>query len=334
MKRLYSIDGDGASRTIDAAVAAISSGDLVAIPTETVYGLAADAQNDKAVAKIFSTKGRPSFNPLIAHVSGLEMAETLAKVNQSALDLATTFWPGPLTLVMPQKDHAPLSPLATAGLKTVAVRCPAHPIAKKIIESFGSAIVAPSANKSGHLSPTSAERVLEGFHNDDQPVIIIDGGSSSIGIESTIIDATSREIKIIRPGSITIEDISEKTDVPVNLSNDAQAASTGAIKPIAPGQLASHYAPVTTVRLNATSPDENEVFLAFRSSGDLEKPFSEVLSETGDLKEAAANLYEMLWRLDVVAIANGLDRIAVAPIPDDGIGAAINDRLRRAAAPR
>ncbi|MEM6539449.1 MAG: Sua5 family C-terminal domain-containing protein, partial [Pseudomonadota bacterium] len=172
------------------------------------------------------------------------------------------------------------------------------------------------------------------FQNDDQPVIIIDGGSSSIGIESTIIDATSREIKIIRPGSITIEDISEKTDVPVNSTDDAQAASTEATKPIAPGQLASHYAPVTTVRLNATSPDENEAFLAFRSSGDLEKPFSEVLSKSGDLKEAAANLYEMLWRLDAVAIANGLDRIAVAPIPDDGIGAAINDRLRRAAAPR
>ncbi|MEM9898456.1 MAG: Sua5/YciO/YrdC/YwlC family protein, partial [Pseudomonadota bacterium] len=233
-----------------------------------------------------------------------------------------------------QKDHAPLSPLATAGLNTVAVRCPAHPIARRVIESFGGAIVAPSANKSGHLSPTSAERVSEGFQNDDQPVIIIDGGSSSIGIESTIIDATSREIKIIRPGSITIEDISEKTDVAVNLSNDAAAESPGAIKPIAPGQLASHYAPVTTVRLNAASPDENEAFLAFRSSGDLEAPYSEVLSQSGDLKEAATNLYEMLWRLDALAIANSLDRIAVAPIPDDGIGAAINDRLRRAAAPR
>ncbi|MEM9899283.1 MAG: L-threonylcarbamoyladenylate synthase, partial [Pseudomonadota bacterium] len=238
MTRLYSIETEGTSLAIDAAVAAISSGDLVAIPTETVYGLAADAKNDKAVAKIFSTKGRPSFNPLIAHVSGLAMADALADVNQSAMDLATAFWPGPLTLVMPQKDHAPLSPLATAGLKTVAVRCPAHPVARAIIESFGSAIVAPSANKSGHLSPTYAERVLEGFQNDDQPVIIIDGGFSSIGIESTIIDATLREIKIIRPGSITIEDISEKTDVPVNLSNDAQAASTESTKPIAPGQLA------------------------------------------------------------------------------------------------
>lgn len=303
---------------IERAVELIRRGRLVAFPTETVYGLGADATNDRAVAAIFAAKGRPAFNPLIAHV--LDAAEARRHVvwNDTAGRLAAAFWPGPLTLVLPRVEGCRLSLLASAGLDTAAVRAPSHPIARELIAASGVPIAAPSANRSGAISPTRPEHVVESLG--DAVDLVIDGGPCDVGLESTVLDLTTPRPTLLRPGGTTREAI-EALIGPVDAGPAIGVAGTLH----APGQLESHYAPSATVRLNATSAEPGETLLGFgRIAGALN------LSPSGDLLEAAANLFAMLRQLD----ASGATRIAVAAIPQQGLGIAINDRLRRAAAPR
>lgn len=307
---------DGSDAALDEAAALLRSGALVAMPTETVYGLAGDACNDRAVAEIYAAKGRPSFNPLIAHVADLEMAGQLVELPPQARQLADAFWPGPLTLVLPLKAGAAVSGLVTAGLPTLAIRMPAHPLARALIARHGGPLAAPSANPSGRISPTLAEHVMTGLGG--RIAAVLDGGPCTVGLESTILavdpDGT---VRLLRPGSITAEDVLERTGITL---------SSGTGKGIeAPGQMLSHYAPKGTMRLEAEAPAPGETFLGFGSSGgDLN------LSPSGDLTEAAANLFRAMHELDRM----NAKAIAVAPIPDTGLGRAINDRLRRAAAPR
>lgn len=307
------------------AAAALRAGGLVALPTETVYGLGADAGNDRAVADIFAAKGRPSFNPLIVHVPGLEEAEALVHLDERARRLADLFWPGPLTLVLPRRAEAPLSLLVSAGLDTVAVRAPAHPVARALLEAAGRPIAAPSANVSGHVSPTAPMHVAEEFPDGagGRLQLILAGGRCPIGLESTVLDLTGEVPVLLRPGSVTREDI-EGVLGPVAL-----AGADSGVK--APGMLSSHYAPSIPVRLNADGASPDEGLLAFGPDAFIRGGHERLnLSPTGDLHEAAANLFAMLRALDKPCCK----AIAVMPVPEQGLGIAINDRLRRAAAPR
>ena len=307
--------GTGAA-DIARAATLLSQGRLVAMPTETVYGLAADACNDAAVAAIYAAKGRPSSNPLIVHVSDLAMAGDYVDFTPIARDMAQAFWPGPLTLVLPLRSGTSLSDRVTAGLSTLAVRMPETPAARALIQSLGRPLAAPSANPSGKVSPTTAAHVMAGLGG--KIAAIIDAGPCQIGLESTIIGFEGGPT-LLRPGGLPHEAIERMLDQPL------RATSIVTDRPNAPGQLASHYAPDAALRMNATSAEPNEVLVGF---GPIEG--TQTLSASGDLAEAAACLFDRLRSLD----ATGATRIAVAPIPDKGLGRAINDRLRRAAAPR
>ena len=307
------------TETIGRAAALLRTGRLVAFPTETVYGLGGDATNERAVAEIFAAKGRPRFNPLIVHVPGLEEAETLVVFNPPARRAAARFWPGPLSLVLPRRGDSRLSLLASAGLDTVAIRAPAHPVAQALLCETGRPIAAPSANRSGRVSPTEAAHVAEELGED--VVLIFDGGPTQVGLESTVLDLSGEVPALLRPGSVTLEQLTELLG-PIVAPRSGRARS--------PGMLASHYAPSLPVRLAATEARPGEALLAFGPNAP--PGFAEVLwlSRSGDLAEAAANLFAMLRRLDRPCFTG----IAVMPIPEHGLGHAINDRLRRAAAPR
>ena len=313
MTQLLPHSDDGITR----AAQILRAGGLVAMPTETVYGLAGDAGDDQAVAAIYEAKDRPSFNPLIVHLADRAQAEGLVIFSDTARRLADAFWPGPLTLVLPLVGNAPVSPLVTAGLDTLAVRVPAHPVAQALLAEFGGGVAAPSANPSGRISPTSAAHVMAGLSGRIDAVL--EGGDCRVGVESTILgfDETGQAV-LLREGGVTAEDITQVLGQPP-LTRDAGAGIS------APGQLASHYAPQGQVRLNATHAEPGETYLGF---GDMACDLN--LSERGDLVEAAATLFRHFHALD----AMGATRIAVAPVPEKGLCAAINDRLRRAAAPR
>jgi L-threonylcarbamoyladenylate synthase len=294
----------------------LAAGELVAFPTETVYGLGGDARSDAAVARIFAAKGRPSFNPLIVHLPDLQAVERVAHVGPKARDLARAFWPGPLTLVLPMIDGA-VSPLVTAGLPTVAVRVPAHPLAQALLRAFGGPVAAPSANPSGRVSPTRADHVLEGLTG--RIAAVLDGGPCAVGLESTILIADPDPV-LLRPGGLPAEALEAALGRPLATGGDGA-------KPTAPGQLASHYAPAARVRLDATAAGPGEVLVGF---GPVKGALT--LSESGDMVEAAARLFQTLREADRLAGPGG--SIAFAPVPEAGLGRAINDRLRRAAAPR
>lgn len=305
----------------------ICDGKLVAIPTETVYGLAADATNDRAVALVFETKQRPRINPLISHILDLEMAQKIALFNPLALKLAQSFWPGPLTLVLPRLDECPVSSLACAGLPTIALRVPDHPLAQELIKSTGRPLCAPSANPFGGISPTTADHVRNGFG--DKLEMILDGGACGVGLESSIIKIEGDQAILLRPGGLPRLEIEKAIGKP--LITPAQPH-----KIEAPGMLASHYAPKSQLRINVTNPEKNEAFLGFGASGKF--PNSLNLSPAADTLEAAANLFAMLHQLDFLCAQENLSGIAVAPISSDGpksaLSEAIIDRLQRAAAPR
>lgn len=306
------------SAIIERAAQLIRAGRLVAFPTETVYGLGADATNDRAVAAIFAAKGRPAFNPLIAHVLDAVEARRHVVWTDTAERLAASFWPGPLTLVLPRIEGCRLSLLASAGLDTAAVRAPSHPIARDLIAASGVPIAAPSANRSGAISPTRPEHVVESLG--DAVDLVIDGGPCDVGLESTVLDLTTPKPTLLRPGGTTREAIEA-----VIGAIEAGPAIGVAGTLHSPGQLESHYAPCAAVRLNATKAEAGETMLGF---GPIAGALN--LSPHGDLVEAAANLFAMLRQLDAL----GTSAIAVATIPEEGLGIAINDRLRRAAAPR
>lgn len=298
--------------SIAEAARRIAGGECVAVPTETVYGLAADATNGEAVARIYEAKGRPSFNPLIVHVADLDKAKRIAGFGPETDSLARRYWPGPLTLVLPHRRDSGIAPLVTAGLNTIALRVPAHPVMRALLEAAGVPLAAPSANASGAISPTRAEHVAAGLAG--RIGLVIDGGACERGIESTIV---SHDLRLLRPGPLTPSRIAEETGLTI-----FQEAG-GGIE--APGQLASHYAPRKPLRLDARRAERDEWLIGF---GPVEADAS--LSRSGDLVEAAAALFARLHEAD----AAPKPKIAVAPIPDDGLGLAINDRLRRAASPR
>lgn len=298
--------------TLALAAGILSQGGLVAMPTETVYGLAADAANPDAVVRLYEAKGRPRFNPLIAHVADQAMAAQEAVFSPLAEALAAAFWPGPLTLVLPVAASAAVCQLARSGLDTVALRCPAHAAASALIHNFGRPLVAPSANRSGHVSPTSADHVSADLG--DRIDLILDGGPCPVGIESTILAVEGDRVIVLRSGAVPVERIEAAIGRPV-----ARAAGDAVT---APGMLKSHYAPKARLRLNALQREAGEAYLGF----DLGPVADMNLSPTGDVAEAAANLFAMLRALDA-----RFDRIAVAPVPQDGLGEAINDRLARAA---
>lgn len=310
------------------AAALLQSGGLVAFPTETVYGLGADATNGKAVAAIFDAKGRPHFNPLIVHVPDIVVARRLAYFPDGALRIAEAFWPGPLTLVLKRRNDSGLSELVSAGLDTVALRMPDHPVARSLLVASGRPLAAPSANRSGHVSPTAARHVAEDLG--DKVGMVLDAGPTAHGIESTIIDASSERHVMLRTGSVPGLALEQALGIKLvrSLRSDGH-------RPQASGQLSSHYAPRAQVRLNVTHGfAPGEAVLAFGPFEELRHrtvtgPFIN-LSERADLIEAAANLFAALRKLD----ASGAPSIAVTPIPGDGLGEAINDRLSRAAAPR
>ena len=311
--------------SIAAAARLIAAGELVAFPTETVYGLGADATNGLAVARIFEAKGRPRFNPLIAHAADIDGAFRIGRPGPLARRLAETFWPGPLTLVLPLEPGAGIADLVTAGLDTVGVRVPSHAVARELIRRAGVPVAAPSANRSGHVSPTLAAHVAADLG--DRVAMILDGGPSDVGIESTVIDATSDHVRLLRAGGVTAEAILAATGIAVE--NPGTAGLRGS-RPMSPGQLESHYAPRAPVRLGATSVAAGEALLAFGPDPLPCRGPKFNLSPTGDLVEAAKNLFSALRALD----APGIVAIAAMPVPDSGLGAAINDRLARAAARR
>ena len=298
------LEVDGAS--IEKAATLILQGQPVAVPTETVYGLAADATNGDAVARIYEAKGRPSFNPLIVHVPDLDAALAIGEFDDAALELATTHWRGPLTLVVPLKRGAGIASLVTAGLSTIGLRVPSHPAMQSLLRAVGRPLAAPSANASGSISPTRAEHVLASLGG--RVPLILDGGPSERGLESTIVAATGGPLRLLRPGPIAVE-----------------AVMTSGDRIEAPGQLASHYAPSKPLRLNAQGASDDEYLIGFGSIAGHSS-----LSERGSLTEAAARLFDLLHQAD----ASPKARIAVAPVPPGGLGAAINDRLNRAAAAR
>lgn len=291
------------NETIAEAARLILAGEPVAVPTETVYGLAADATNADAVARIYEAKGRPSFNPLIVHVPDLQSAEAIGVFDEKARELAERYWPGPLTLVVPLRAEADVASIVTAGLPTIGIRVPAHPAMQDLLRAVGRPLAAPSANASGSISPTRAEHVLKSL--DGRIPLIIDGGHTERGLESTIIAATGGALRLLRPGPIAVE---------------AERASGEKIE--APGQLESHYAPSKPMRLSAQEAGADEFLIGFGEIGG-----DATLSPTGDLVEAAARLFDRLHQAD----ASPRPRIAVAPVPEEGLGIAINDRLRRAA---
>ncbi len=307
---------------IENAAALLRDGKLVAFPTETVYGLGADATSERAVASVFEAKNRPQFNPLIVHVARQESALAIGVFSDSAKLLAERFWPGPLTLVVPRAAACPVAMLASAGLDTIAVRVPAHPVARDLLERAGVPVVAPSANPSGQVSPTTARHVAEGLGG--EVAAIVDGGPCEIGLESTIVGFDGDTPLLLRAGGIPRVAIEEALGRPLaNPVHDSAA-------PTAPGQLTSHYAPEAAVRLNAVDIADGEALLAFGPHTPICDGPELNLSPSGDLVEAAANLFAYLRQLD----ATGATCIAVSPIPETGLGEAINDRLRRAAAPR
>lgn len=310
---------NGIKTASDSAIAEaaeiLRAGGLVAVPTETVYGLAANANSADAVAEIYRTKGRPDFNPLIVHVPDLATAKTLAKFDERAENLAAAFWPGPLTMVLPLRPDAPVTAAVTAGLPTIAIRCPAHPAMQNLLRISGLCLAAPSANRSGGISPTKAQHVA-GSLGDNAP-LILDAGACEAGLESTIVAVRENGWQLLRPGPVTGEAVAEI------LGEEMQPVSDRKIE--APGQLASHYAPSKTVRLNAISAADDEWHIGFGAvAGD------DNLSPEGDLNVAAAKLFDALHRAD----DSEMGHIAVAPIPAHGIGGAIQDRLKRAAAQR
>lgn len=305
-------------RTIAEAAAILRRGDVCAFATETVYGLGADARNEEAVLKIYETKGRPRFNPLIAHCADAKMAQGLVDFTPLARRLSEEFWPGPLTLVLPLRPAAGISGLVTAGLKTLAVRVPANEMARALISELGGPVAAPSANPSGQLSPTSASQVRYAFAD---RVPVLDGGPCSAGVESTIIGFDGDKPVQMRPGAVPRHDIEAVLGLPV-----AKAAADGPVT--APGMLKSHYAPKARLILNARTPAKVDAYLGFGSLDCPDLPCRN-LSPNGDLREAARNLFAFLDALD----KTGARTIGVAPIPQEGLGEAINDRLRRAAAP-
>jgi L-threonylcarbamoyladenylate synthase len=303
--------------SIARAAEILRRGGLVVFPTETVYGLGADAANPYAVARIFAAKGRPHFNPLISHVLGLEEAIRHADLHPAARALAEAFWPGPLTLVAPRRTDSPVAELACAGLSTIALRAPAHPMARELLHAFEGPIVAPSANRSGHVSATTADHARTDLG--EAVDLILDGGPATSGLESTIVAiGADGRATLLRPGVIGREEVEE-------ITGSLASAAPGLV--VAPGTLESHYAPRARLRLDADAPREDEAYLAF---GTPAPPGGLTLSRTGDLVEAAANLYAHLRALD----ATGRYTIAVAPIPGRGLAEAIRDRLARAAAPR
>lgn len=302
------------AQAIAAAAALIARGLPVAVPTETVYGLAADATDGEAVAGIYAAKGRPDFNPLIVHVAGLAEAERYGRLDNAARAVAEAFWPGAVTLVVPLRPEGGIAALATAGLDTIALRSPAHPAIRALLAACGKPLAAPSANASGGISPTRAEHVTRTL--DGRIPLVIDGGATKLGLESTIVGFGTGGISLLRPGPVSFDAI-------VAVSGMAPSAAAQEIR--APGQLASHYAPSKPVRLEACSREAGEWLIGFGAvAGD------DSLSESGDLVEAAARLFDALHRAD----AEPARRIAVAPVPEVGLGMAINDRLRRASAPR
>ena len=310
---------DVSHETLEMAGRTLKEGGLVAFPTETVYGLGADATNDEAVAKIFEAKSRPTFNPLIVHVKDAGGAALLAEFTPLAQKLSRKFWPGPLTMVLKRHQESPLSLLVSAGLDTIALRVPSHPIAHALLEIAGVPLAAPSANKSGTVSSTAGMHVASQFR--DGVDIIIDAGSCEVGIESTIIELSGNSAVILRHGAITTEEI-EAVIGPV--------ADNKADEIKAPGMMKSHYAPSIPLRMNVSPEDraKGEAYLTF--GPDAPRRAALTLSKTGDLREAAANLFTMIRALD----QPGIRGIAVMPIPDTGLGRAINDRLMRASAPR
>ena len=310
------------AQSVAEAARLLRDGKLVAFPTETVYGLGGDATNERAVAAIFEAKGRPEFNPLISHVLGSDEAKRFVRWNDTADRLAARFWPGPLTLVLPRSAGSPISLLATAGLDTVAIRAPSHPVAQALIRAAGQPIAAPSANRSGAISPTRAEHVAESLR--DRVPLILDGGPCLVGVESTVLDLTGSTPTLLRPGGATREAI--EAVIGTIAASDALPSGESARK--SPGQLESHYAPARPVRLGATSVGADEGLLAFGANVPQGAMLIYNLSPSGDLAEAAANLFAQMRLLD----RPGIGRIAVMPIPETGLGLAINDRLRRAAA--
>ncbi len=304
--RIIAADTDG----IAAAAAMLNAGDIVAVPTETVYGLAARAGDGAAVARIYAAKGRPGFNPLIVHVGGMAQAETLVEVDAVARALMAAFWPGPLTLVLPMRAGAPIAASVTAGLSTLAVRCPAHPVMAALIAACGP-LAAPSANASGRISSTTAAHVATTLM-----VPILDAGPTAAGVESTIVAVDGGAVRMLRPGAVPLAAIAAVV---------GRVEAIGDRGIVAPGMMSSHYAPKQAVRCNAVEVTKAEFHIGFGAvAGDVS------LSATGDLGEAAARLFALLH----IAQASGKAGIAVAPVPETGLGAAINDRLRRAAAPR
>ena len=305
---ILTADTAGIARAADI----LRGGGLVALPTETVYGLAARADSEQAIAAIYRAKGRPEFNPLIVHVASLAQAERLALFDERARELAARFWPGPLTLVLPLREGTPIAAAVTAGLPTIALRVPAHPLMQAVLRQVGAPLAAPSANRSGGVSPTAAEHVLASFGEQAPPVL--DGGACEQGLESTIVALRVDGWQLLRPGPIPEAGVAA-------VLGDAMAVAPGRIE--APGQLARHYAPGKPLRLGADAAQAGEFLIGFGAmAGDCS------LSRSGDLAEAAARLYHCLH----AAARSDRPRIAVAPIPVEGIGAAINDRLRRAAA--
>ncbi|WP_137135539.1 L-threonylcarbamoyladenylate synthase [Rhizobium sp. FKY42] len=311
-------------RALKDGVSRLSEGLPIAIPTETVYGLAADATNPKAVTAIYETKGRPQFNPLICHMADLAMAKLHAEFDPISERLAQAFWPGPLTLVLPLLETSPIHLLATAGLDSVGVRVPKG-FASELIRALGRPLAAPSANTSGKISPTSAQHVADDLGN--KLSLILDGGSAPVGVESTIIRVEGKRVRLLRPGGIAAEEIEALLGQPV----ERQEGPAPTIE--APGMLASHYAPGAFVRLNAVDAQAGEALIRFAGQPVTGSEHARAifdLSASGDLAEAAANLFGLLKQAD----ATGVERIAIGPVPDHGLGEAINDRLMRAAAPR
>ena len=301
--------------TIAEAAALLRAGALVAFPTETVYGLGADATDDTAVAKIYAAKDRPSFNPLIVHVPDTEAARRLAVFDARATRVAAAFWPGPLSIVLPRVPGCPLSPLVSAGLDTVALRVPSSAPAQRLLSAAAIPVAAPSANKSGMLSPTQARHVAASFGA--EVALVLDGGPCAVGLESTVLDLSAETPALLRAGGITLEALEEVLGAPLAIAGSDDSA------PKSPGMLSRHYAPRTPLRMDAGTAEADEVLLGFGPC-----PSATLnLSPDGDLVEAAANLFRMLHELD----AGGYEGIAVTPIPEIGLGRAINDRLRRAA---
>ncbi|HLH97140.1 MAG TPA: L-threonylcarbamoyladenylate synthase [Xanthobacteraceae bacterium] len=317
------------SAAVEEAARCLAAGGLVAFPTETVYGLGADARNGEAVARLYAAKGRPAFNPLICHVTDASAAAALGQFNADAERLARAFWPGPLTLVVPKMPGCEVAELATAGLSTIGLRVPDHPVAQAILQAFGREVVAPSANRSGHVSPTTAAHVLADLRG--RVDLIVDGGPAPVGLESTIVAIVKRPI-LLRPGGLPRAEIEAALGHALAENPHGQAARMEEA-PVAPGQLASHYAPRARLRLAATSVAAGEALLAFGPSlppGAEQAAGVLNLSTGGDLIEAAANLFSHLRALD----AEGVATIAVMRIPREGLGEAINDRLSRGEAPR